>query len=169
MTTMIVRLRSYRVAPLVIGALLLSLFSACSSGPPKSDKARMTVSATADANPAADGRASPIVLRIYQLKEDAKFNNATFFALFDSDQQTLGSDLLAREEVELNPGEQRQVEFEVAGEAKYVGVMAAYRDIRNAQWRTTQAAPKKGLLNLVKKDAIMVTAGRAAVTVQIRD
>ena len=169
MKTMIVRLRSYRVAPLLIGMLLLSLFSACSSGPPKSDKAHMTVSAAADANPAADGRASPIVLRIYQLKEDAKFNNATFFALFDSDQQTLGGDLLAREEVELNPGEQRQVEFEVAGEAKYVGVMAAYRDIRNAQWRAIQAAPKKGLLNLVKKDAIMVTAERAAVTLKIRD
>lgn len=167
---MTIRMMSYSAARMVVSVLLVGLIlSACSSGPPKSDKARMTVIAAADVNPAADGRPSPIVLRIYQLKEDAKFNNAEFFALFDNDQQALGPDMLAREEVELNPGEQRKVEFEVTGDAKYVGVMAAYRDIRNAQWRATQAAPKKGLLNLVKKDAILITAGKAAVTVQIRD
>lgn len=129
----------------------------------------MTVIAAADVNPAADGRSSPVVLRIYQLKEDAKFNNAEFFALFDNDQQVLGADLLAREEIELLPGERREIEFAVAGETKYVGAMAAYRDVRNAQWRAIQTAPKKGLYNLVKKDAVTVTAGRAAVTVQIKD
>lgn len=145
------------------------LLTGCASSPPKAAKARMTVVAAADANPAADGRPSPVVLRIYQLKEDAKFTNADFFALFDNDQQALGGDLLAREEVELTPGERRELEFVVAGEAKYLGAMAAYRDIRNAQWRAVQPAPKKGLMNLVKKDAVTVTAGRSSVVVEIRD
>lgn len=169
MAAMKTLVRSGRVVRMALGSIMAAaLLIACASQP-KADKARMTVSAAADVNPAADGRPSPIVVRIYQLKEDAKFSNADFFALFDNDQQALGADLLAREEVELTPGEQRKVEFVVMGEAKYVAVMAAYRDIRNAQWRAVQAAPKKGLLNLVKKDAITVTAGRAAVTVQIRD
>ena len=145
-----------------------ALLASCGSSPPKANKARMTVVAAADVNPAADGRPSPVVVRIYQLKEDAKFNNADFFGLFDNDQAALGGDLLAREEIELTPGETRQVEFAVAGEAKYLGAMAAYRDVRNAQWRAVQAAPKKGLMNMVKKDAITVTVGRAAVTVQIK-
>jgi len=153
-----------------LGLMAIALLvGACASSQPKADKARMTVAATADVNPAADGRPSPVVVRIYQLKEDAKFNNADFFALFDNDQQVLGGDLLAREEVELAPGEQRTVEFVVMGEAKYVAAMAAYRDIRNAQWHAVQAAPKKGLMNLVKKDAITISAGRTAVTVQIKD
>jgi type VI secretion system protein VasD len=161
------RLKTLACSSLMLGVMLI--VSACGSAPPKPDKAHMTVAATADVNPAADGRASPIVLRIYQLKDNAKFNNADFFTLFDTDQQALGGDLLNREEVELTPGEKRELDFLVSGEAKYLGVLAAYRDIRNAQWRVIQAAPKSGLKNLMKKDAISISAGRAAVTLQIKE
>jgi type VI secretion system protein VasD len=154
--------------PVLMLGLMLTLV-ACGSTPPKADKVRMTVAATADVNPAADGRASPIVLRIYQLKDGAKFSNVDFFTLFDNEQQALGGDLLSREEVELTPGEKRELNFMVAGDAKYVGVLAAYRDIRNAQWRTVQASPKSGLKNLVKKDAISISAGRTAVTLTIKE
>lgn len=162
-----VRLKALTCQSFMLG-LILTL-GACGSAPPKPDKAHMTVAATADVNPAADGRPSPIVLRIYQLKDGTKFGNADFFALFDMDQQTLGGDLLNREEVELTPGEKRELDFTVAGEAKYLAVLAAYRDIRNAQWRVVQAAPKKGLKNLVKKDAISISAGRTAVTLSIKE
>jgi type VI secretion system protein VasD len=129
----------------------------------------MTVAAAADVNPDSSGRASPIVVRIYQLKDDSKYNNADFFALFDDDQKVLGADMLVREEVELAPGEQRQVDVAVAGEAKFVAAMAAYRDIRNAQWRVSQPAPKKGLKNIVKKDAVTIKAERAKVTLTVAD
>jgi type VI secretion system protein VasD len=161
------KLNQHCIAVAVV--LTTALLTACGSSPPKPDKVRMTLVAAADVNPAVDGRPSPVVLRTYQLKEDAKFNNANFFALFDNEQQALGGDLLARTEVELAPGERREVEFLVAGDAKFVGVMAAYRDIRNAQWRAIKAAPKKGLKNLVKTDAITVSAERTAVTIEIRD
>jgi type VI secretion system protein VasD len=141
----------------------------CGSSPPKPVKAHMTVAAAADVNPDASGRASPIVIRIYQLKDDAKYNNADFFALFDDDQKVLGADMLAREEVELAPGEQRQVDVAVAGEAKFVAALGAYRDIRNAQWRISQPAPKKGFKNIVKKDAVTIKAERAKVTLTVAD
>jgi type VI secretion system protein VasD len=150
-------------------ALLACLLSACASGPPKAVKARMTVIAQADVNPDATGRPSPIVIRVYQLQQDAKFSNADFFALFDDDQQALGGDLLARDEVTLAPGDRKEVEFDVAGTAKFVGVLAAYRDIRNSQWRALQPAPKKGLLNMVKKDAVTVDVGKTKVSLSIAD
>lgn len=154
---------------LALVTLMAAMLGACASGPPKPSKARMTIAAQEDVNPDASGRPSPIVVRIYQLAQDSMFNNADFFALFDNDQQALGADLLAREEITLAPGERKEVEFAVAGNAKFVGALAAYRDIRNSQWRALQAAPKKGLMNLVKKDAVLVEVGRDRIALTITD
>lgn len=143
--------------------------AACASGPPKPSKARMTVTAQADVNPDADGRPSPVVVRVYQLQQDAKFANADFFALFDDEQRALGADLLARDEIELVPGESKQLQFDVKGEAKFLGAVAAYRDIRNSQWRALQPAPKKGLMDVLKKDGVQVDVARAHVSVTISD
>lgn len=150
-------------------ATIVAAVAACASGPPKPTKARMTVSAQADVNPDADGRASPVVVRVYQLQQDAKFANADFFALFDDEAQALGADLLARDEVTLAPGERKEVQVDVKGEAKFVGAIAAYRDIRNSQWRALKPAPKKGLLDVIKKDGVQVDVARAKVSVTISD
>jgi type VI secretion system protein VasD len=157
--------KSAAFAFVAIGILLV----ACGSSPPKPDKARMTFVAQPIVNPDANGRPSPIVVRVYQLKSDDKYTGADFFALFDDDQKVLGADLLGRDEVELAPGESREVQFVVSGDAKFVGVLAAFRDIRNSRWRAIQRAPKKGLLNLVKKDAITISVGRNQVDLSIKD
>jgi type VI secretion system protein VasD len=152
-----------------IALAMLAALAACASGPPKSTKARMTVIAQSDVNPDASGRPSPIVVRVYQLQQDAKFANADFFALFDDEQQALGADLLARDEITLAPGERKEVQVEVKGEAKFLGAVAAFRDIRNSQWRVLQPAPKKGLLDVFRKDGVQVSVARAKVIVTISD
>jgi type VI secretion system protein VasD len=152
-----------------IAIAMLAVVAGCASGPPKPTKARMTVIAQADVNPDATGRPSPVVVRVYQLQQDAKFSNADFFALFDDEQQALGSDLLARDEITLAPGERKEVQVEVKGEAKFLGAIAAFRDIRNSQWRVVKPAPKKGLLDVFKKDGVQVSVARAKVIVTISD
>jgi type VI secretion system protein VasD len=149
--------------------LMMATLAACASGQPKSTKARMTVIAQSDVNPDASGRPSPIVVRVYQLQQDAKFASADFFALFDDEQQLLGGDLLARDEITLAPGERKEVQVEVKGEAKFLGAVAAFRDIRNSQWRVVQPAPKKGLLDVFRKDGVQVSVARAKVIVTIND
>ena len=159
-------MRLRRVAVMMCGTLMV----ACTGGsPPKPVKARITFVAQSDVNPDATGRASPVVVRVYQLQQDAKFANADFFALFDDEEKVLGPDLMARDEVTLEPGERKQVEFDVKGDAKFVGAIAAYRDIRNSHWRDLQPAPKKGLMNIVKKDGIQVDVARAQVKVTVFD
>lgn len=156
----------FAMAGLALAGLTLS---GCAAGPPKQNKARMTISAQANVNPDGTGRPSPIVVRVYQLKAEDKFSSADFFALFDDDQKTLGGDLLGREEAEMTPGEKREIQFPVSREAKFVGVLAAYRDIRNSRWRAVQAAPKKGLLDVFGKDALTVDVARDAVSLTIKD
>jgi type VI secretion system protein VasD len=157
-----------RAGLLLLGALALT---ACMRAAPKPavDKVVVTVAAGADINPDSAGRPSPLVLRIYQLKSEAKFSEADFFDLFDKDSQVLGPDLISREELTLDPGETRELRIDVSDDAKAVGVLAAYRDLRNSQWRVVKPAPKKGLKNLLRKDAIKVEAQRAAVTLAITE
>ena len=93
------------------------------------------IEAMPDINPDADGVPSPLVVRMYQLKSPTAFNNATFFALYDSDTAELGEDLKGKEELELQPGQKLELERELAPEVRFVGFIAGYRDIDNATWR----------------------------------
>jgi len=161
-----------RQAHLPAGVALCALalvLVACASGPPKPVKARLSVAAHADINPDAKGRASPVVVRVYQLKDDAAFKDADFFALFDKEQATLAASLVSRQEFEVSPGEQRKLDFPVSGEAKFLGAVAAFRDIRNAEWRALQAVPKKGYKNLIKADAVSVVIGKSQIMLTIAD
>ena len=120
-------------------------------------KAPMTLAASADTNPDATGRPSPIVVRVYQLKTDGAFTGADFFALFDDDQKVLGPELISRDEFVLAPAEQRTMDVTVSGETRYVGAIAAFRDIRNAQWRVLVPAPRRGLMVAVERARIVLT------------
>ena len=119
-------------------------------------KIPLTIAASTDANPDATGRASPVVLRVYQLKGDASFRSADFFGLFDDEQKVLGPDLLGREEFVLAPAENRDITATISSDARFVGAVAAFRDIRNAQWRALVPGPIKGLTIAVERARLVL-------------
>lgn len=157
--------------PLAAAACAALMLAGCASvGPaPKNDTVKVSISADDDVNPTADGRPSSLVLRVYQLKADTRFLAADFFDLIGKEEEVLAGDVLLSQEFNLAPGESQELEMEISAEATLLGVVAAYRDIRNAQWRVVQGAPKKGLKNLIRKDAVTIHAERAAVTLTIRE
>jgi type VI secretion system protein VasD len=110
--------------------------------------AHVTLAAMSDANPDAAGRPSPVVVRVYQLKGDAAFAGAEFFGLFDDEQQALGAEFLSRSEFVLAPSELRAVDVKLAADARFVGVAAAFRDIRNAEWHVLVPAWREGLKHM---------------------
>jgi len=157
---------------LVLLSMLVGSLAAvdCGKGPPPAPpaltiaanadakvKAPMTLAATADTNPDATGRPSPVVVRVYQLRTDAAFAGADFFALFEDDQKVLGPELISRDEFVLAPAEQRTMEVTVSDETRYVGAIAAFRDIRNAQWRVLVPASRKGLTVAVERARIILS------------
>ena len=129
--------------------------------------AKTLITVAADVNPDSGGRASPVVVRIYQLKEQGAFAASDFFAIYDNESATLGGGLIGREEYVLNPGEQRELELKLDKDAKFLGAVAAYRDIRNSKWRALTAAPKKNLIDLVRKDSLTLTVSRAEIAIAI--
>ena len=150
----------HRPSVLVAASAVMFVTIACASAPPKPARTRLTVAATADTNPDVNGRPSPVVVRVYQLKADTAFNGAEFFALFDDEMMVLGPDLIGRSEYTVAPSERRTLELDVSADAKFVGVIAAYRDIRNAQWRTIVQAP-------LKKDDVTIDVERARVVFSV--
>jgi len=122
-------------------ALLVTAACASAPKPPQPSTTRFTFAAATDTNPDGTGRPSPVVVRIYQLRASTAFGAAEFFALYDDEMKVLGPELIGRDEFVLAPDERRTVELAISGEAKFVGVVAAFRDIRNAQWRLVVPAP----------------------------
>jgi type VI secretion system protein VasD len=118
-------------------------------------KIPMTVAARADANPDSTGQPSSVVVRVYQLKSDGVFSRSEFFPLFDDDQKALGADFVSRQEFVLSPAENRNLDITLDDDAQFVGAIAAFRDIRNTQWRVTARTPLRGLTIIVERARLL--------------
>jgi type VI secretion system protein VasD len=117
----------------IIGLLAIFVVSGCSSV----SSVKASMNADKNVNPDINGRPSPIVARLYELKSLSVFNNADFFNLFEQDVALLGDELLMRDELHFQPGESKLLERELQPDTRYLGVIGAYRDIENATWRRT--------------------------------
>lgn len=130
-----------------IGALALAfvllLLSGCAGAPkpPPPTVIQLTLEVAADANPDSRGRASPIIVRLFELKSLAAFEGADFFSLFEKDQATLGAELVAREEFQFQPKDTRKMERTLQPDTRHVAVIAAFRDLERAKWRAATAVP----------------------------
>ena len=113
-------------------------------------------------NPDPQNRPSPMIVRFYELSSVGKFNEAGFFKLYEQDEDTLGKDLLERDEFQFIPGETRTFERELNPETRYVAVMAAYREINQATWR----ASFEVLLN--EKSLLEVKLDKLEVSIEVK-
>lgn len=119
-------------------------------------------------NPDASGRPSPLFVRVYQLKTAETLLGATYQDLFRNDAATLGADLLKREIFEFCPategagaendekdqGKSRSgplchsrdlpIKISLEPDARYLGVVAAFYDIRDptGRWRQVREIPQ---------------------------
>ena len=153
--------------------LLLSV-AALIMSPPSADaakklKVKAEITAVEELNPDYQGRPSPVSIIIFQLASEDVFSNADFFSLFEPEAAVLGGDMLARTQILVQPGEVREWVAEFEKETAFVGVVAAFRDIENAQWRATMSLPKKGFIKkFFKKNKMKITVDSLAVTVSTK-
>lgn len=115
----------------------LAVLSGCSALSPNSDltKLDLLLQGSDRLNPDLNGRPSPVVIRLLELKHPVAFENADFFSLYQRPKEALFPDLVIQEELELRPGEQRDLKLIVQDGSRYVGVLAAYRDLPESSWR----------------------------------
>lgn len=121
---------------LLIFLLPLFALAGCVGGPSPT-RVELSIKAENTVNPDPTGRPSPIQLFIFQLTSVSSFQDADFFQLSEKAQSSLGSSLVGKDELIVSPGASRQWNVNISSEAKYLGVIAAYRDLDNAVWRAT--------------------------------
>ena len=106
-------------------------------------------------NPDASGRASPLRLRFYELKSISVFNSVDFFSLYDRDKEVLGADIVVREEIQVEPGMQKNFTRKPGPDTKFIAVLAPYRDLDHAKWRATMEVPANKTTRIeLKLDAL---------------
>jgi type VI secretion system protein VasD len=141
--------------------LCMAMFVAACGGAPKPTQLGGTIEASAQVNPSISKRPSPVLVRVYELKSATAFNGADFVSLFQRDQTELAADLVGREEFMLTPGQSRPYAKTVAPEVRYIGVLAAFRDVERAQWRSVVA------IQPGKKQNIVIRVSELSVTVAL--
>lgn len=142
----------------VVVALLATLcLGGCAYFMSDLTKVDMRIVAGGDVNPDDNGRPSPVVVRVVELKSPAVFESADFFALYQDEAQTLGADLVATEEFEFKPGDVQDLKFALKPESNYVGILAAYRQMDKANWRLVLP------LQLKDKNQITVLLNRRGI------
>jgi len=141
--------------------LISNVIVACSSLPWPIFPTRIDahILASFEINPDADGRPSPMVVRVYELKSKNVFDEADFFKLYDEEAATLGGDLLNREEFEVAPGEGRNYEHKAHDDTRFLGVIAAYRDITHAHWRASFELEQNS------KNKLVIQIGKQSVSI----
>lgn len=128
--------RRFAAATLVLLPVCLVALPGCGSTPPPETLVDLSLVATADLNPDANGRPSPALVRIYELTSEDPFRTATYYDLRDEPDDTLGPTVLSRREITVNPGTALQRTLEVEDNARVMGLVVDYQDIENAIWRS---------------------------------
>ncbi len=91
-----------------------------------------------------DSTSAPVKVRVYFLKDDAKFSQATFEDIYDADQATLGTDWIDMKEMFMYPDTTWSLDLpeDKKRELKFVGVFGEFRDYDNPCWRGIVDASK---------------------------
>ena len=130
--------------------LLISLLSFVASGCASTKRMfgisniDITFKAAKDMNIDSAGNPTPLVVRFYELKEIQDFREADFASLYNDDQAIIGQHIVKRDEFELKPGDEHEVERVAKRDTRYIGIVAAYNDVDNAKWRAIISIRKDG-------------------------
>jgi type VI secretion system protein VasD len=119
--------------------------------------------ASAQVNPDARKRPSPVVVRVYELKSRTQFDATDFISLFERDKDVLGGDLVARDEFVMRPGESKDIKKQPAPETKFLAVLVGFRDLEKSRSRAVIAVvPNTTNRWLIKIDPLAVAIQPAA-------
>jgi len=102
---------------------------------------KASVQTVAYLNPDESNLPSPIVVTFYQLKNSSAFKQANFFSLYNNASAVLGSALIDKEGMEIRPNQNRKIDLDLSTKARYIGVVAAYRNTSRARWRSIVTVP----------------------------
>lgn len=80
-----------------------------------------------------------------KLKSGAVFSRADYFSLVDAASKTLSTDLVAQDEMLIQPGQQLTLERTLDEQSRLLGLVVSYRELDRAVWCPRCANQRRGL------------------------
>lgn len=107
--------------------------------PPPVKTVTVVLHAASNINPGMNERPAPVLVRIYELKASTAFDAADYFALADKDRESLGGDLLSRDDYQVKPGERLQAARKFNAATRRLAAMVSFRDLERSVWKASIA------------------------------
>lgn len=128
---------------------LIAFLTACAS-PPKPTQFTLRGEGAQTLNRDVNGKSLSVVVHVYQLKDAREFSKLTFDALTSgrSDTELLGPALLERTDAIVVPGAEFTSADKLRDEAKFLGIVAYFRNPDPNHWRQlldVETLKKRGL------------------------
>ena len=161
--------RKFTTRSSIVG-LLMILLAACAGGPPKEVVLEGDLIAAADINPNREGRPSPVTVVIFLLKSPDAFMSLDFFNLYNADSGALAGDQISRIDIQAQPGQVLPLLSEFDPETTHIGILAAFRDIDNADWRAVVELPETKLrekINPFSSKKLVIRVDRLSVSAAV--
>lgn len=98
------------------------------------ERVRVSVDSDAMVNPDVDGDPLSVVVRIYQLSEQAPFATASPRQLWSDGRSVLGDSLVSQREITLLPDQQKVDVASLDPKTQFVGVAAFFRNTVDDRW-----------------------------------
>lgn len=90
----------------------------------------------ADINPDELGKASPLFIRLYELKASKMMEKASFIEVYERDKAILGADLVAVHKLKhFKPGESRTEHFVLDRATHYVALYAEFLEFKESKFK----------------------------------
>lgn len=90
----------------------------------------------ADINPDELDKASPLFIRMYELKSKKMINKADFIEIYERDKEVLGADMLVSHKLKrLKPGENRTEHFVLDEKTHYVALYAEFLEFKESKYK----------------------------------
>ena len=87
-------------------------------------------------NPDEKKTPSPLFVRLYELKSSKQFESANFIDLFERDKEALGESMIAKQRLKrLKPGEDREDQYVLSKETRFVGIFAEFLEYQSAKYK----------------------------------
>ena len=103
----------------------------------------LAVASQPNVNPDSSGRPSPVLVKMFELRNDLAFRQADATLLFTQPLQVLGADMIAMDDLMFVPGEARRMRYQPNPNTRFVGVVAGFRHMERASWRTVKPIDPK--------------------------
>ncbi|HHX8659341.1 TPA: type VI secretion system lipoprotein TssJ [Vibrio diabolicus] len=133
--------RVYQYILLLISMVLFGCSAANLVVDPYSD---LEITANHNINPDSNGRPSPVVVYVFELTSNTLFESQDFFSIYEESEKVLGPDLVNKYEISLTPGQKEKYQASMSPKTEYLGIVAAFRDIENSNWRQVIEVDKTG-------------------------